>query len=309
MNKVIRVDNYEISHFLNCPMSHFYRFEENLTPLGAKVGPAFGIVIHKAREEWHKYLKDRMIEVNLGDKKIEQEALDVGVKALHSSYQSQMGSFPFVSDHHTATNAETLFRKYVDRFPPTLYQPVEAEMPFVVELGTTPSGIKVEYTGAIDGLCRFYGKLKVMDLKTTSFFPGAMWAAQWRTSGAFMGYCWAAERILRQEISGLVLHGVWVHTPPKTTRGKAYDEYFRADLITYLPEQLEEWRQNILHAVDLREEMRESGKWIYNFSMACRFCDFKTLCSASPDERVALKNIYYKKATWNPLREERVVDE
>jgi hypothetical protein len=296
MNEVIRVDNYEISQYLDCEQKDHYRFVEKLAPTEPSVALGFGITLHKGREVWHlSYLEG----------KPESEAINDGVQAIHTTWQEQLGSLPFVEDRHTVHNAEVIFRKYCERFPSTVYEPIKVEMPFVVELGTSPGGIQVEYSGVMDELCRFGGALRVLDLKTSSFFPGAVWMAQWRTAGSFMGYVWSAEKILGVEVSGMVVHGIWVRTPPKTTRGKAFDEYFRSDLISFSRESLEEWRRNVLQAVDKREEARAKGTPQLNLGSGCRFCGYKTLCSAGPMERDALKRIYYKKEEWTPLASEK----
>lgn len=305
-NEVVRVDNYEISHYLDCETKDHYRFVEELVSVDGSAGLGFGITLHKAREVWHKcYLGDveTCLEYGVGGGN-EKEAIDAGVSALHKTWTKEMGRFPFVDDRHTAPNGEALFRKYAERFSSSVYEPIQVEMPFVVELGVTPLGISVEYSGVMDELCRFGGSLRVLDLKTTSFFPGAVWMAQWRTAGSFMGYVWSAERILQTQVSGMVLHGIWVRTPPKTARGKSFDEYFRSDLITFTSEHLEEWRRNILLAVDKRAEARTRTPQL-NLGSACRFCSYKTLCSAGPSEREALRSIYYKKERWTPLAEER----
>lgn len=215
-----------------------------------------------------------------------------------------------VDEKRSLENAHTLFRGYTAKFINQGYIPKQVEVPFDIEVGISLRGNVIHRTGIFDELCIFGGRPYVLDFKSTSIYPGATWMDAWRTNDQFMGYLWAARQVFG-EAHGVIVHGVWVHSPAKTSRAKyKLDDYFTSDIITFTDKQIEEWRTKFLRVMDRMQDDQASGQYDSNWGTACKaygvLCDYHKWCSADPGARPMVENIYYERIAWTPLAEERL---
>jgi hypothetical protein len=285
-------------------MKYKLRLQENLVTKGSSPGRGFGSVLHKAREVWRQGLKDG---------KPHPIALQEAQTALDNEYKKVIGAGIGLDERRSLANAKLLFNGYTAKFSGQNYTPVHVEVPFKVNMGKSPAGNEVYRTGIIDEVCQFQGRQYVLDFKTSTPYPGGSWFDGWRTSDQFMGYLWVARQIYG-ETHGVIVHGVWVHTPAKTSRAKyKFEDYFTADIITFSDGQLEEWREKFLRAVDRREADKQSGEFDSNFGSACKAygmtCDYFKWCSSDPKIRPQIESIYYDRIKWTPLDDERLTAE
>lgn len=299
---IIESDSYSMDIYKDCPRKYNLRINQHLVPkTRAGGGRGFGSVLHKGRELWRQAIKG-----GAGY----DDAREAGLKGVQMEWFVNFGMKTEVDPKRSLANAELLFNGYVNKFQGHPYIPISIEEPFIVDAGTTPMGHVVKRTGLMDEYCEFHGRRYVLDLKTTSLYPGGSWMDAWRTSGQFMGYVFAARR-LHGVCDGVIVHGIWVHTPPaRTTNKYKFDDYFTADIINFSDEQIEEWRVDFLRSIDRREEDNARGEFTANFNTACKtaygLCDFHKWCSSTPLIRPSVENIYYAKQIWQPLEAERL---
>lgn len=300
---VIECDATAIGLWKDCPRKFDLRINRGLVPK-ARVGGGRGMggALHRAREVWRTALMSGVHH---------DVALTQGLGALSIEWNASFGA-GIVDEKRSLANAENLFRGYAAKFGSHNYTPIAIEKPFSIAVGTTPAGHVVNRTGLMDEYCEFNGRRYVLDLKTSSVYPGGSWMDAWRTSEQFLGYVFAAQAIYGQ-CDGVIVHGIWVHTPPQRSTNKyKFEDYFTADIISFSAAQVEEWRDDFLHTIDRREEARARNHWSPNLGSTCKtvygLCDFHKWCSSTPEIRPQVENIYYAHQVWQPLAESRLGD-
>jgi PD-(D/E)XK nuclease superfamily protein len=297
----IHADAFEMGLYRDCARKFDLRINQNLVSKTGGPGRRFGSVLHKAREVWRKGIMSGL-------------ARDVAYlnaqAALEQEYLKIIGTGVGLDERRSLENAKKLFSGYTTKFVNHGYQPLAIEVPFDLEVGTSPEGHKVYRTGIFDEFCNFNGRPYVLDFKTATPYPGAAWFDGWRTSDQFMGYLWASRQ-LYGDTHGVIVHGVWVKAPAKTNRSKyKFEDYFTADIITFTDAQLDEWRERFLDVVDRRERDRLNNNFQPNWGSACKAygstCDYFKWCTADKATRPLVEPIYYDKVAWTPLAEERL---
>jgi len=301
MGKIIECDATAIGLFKDCPRKYDLRINQGLVPKArAGGGRGFGGALHKGREVWRTALMH---------KHLPQHAYEEGLQAMRDEWNASFGG-GIVDEKRSLANAEALFSGYVSKFSSHNYVPLAIEEPFSLDVGTTPEGHVVHRTGLMDEYCEFNGRRYVLDLKTSSVYPGGSWMDAWRTSEQFLGYMYCARRI-HGTCDGVIVHGIWVHTPPKRSGNKyKFDDYFTADIVSFSAGQLEEWHKDFLDTIDRREEARARGHWSPNLNSTCKtvygLCDFHKWCSSTPEIRPQVESIYYAHQAWQPLAATRL---
>ena len=301
MSNEIQCDATAIGLWKDCPRKYDLRINRGLVPKArAGGGRGMGGALHKAREVWRN-------ATMVGKSHV--VALEEGLAALRAEWTGSFGT-QIVDANRSLTNAETLFRGYAAKFASHNYKPITIEEPFSVDVGVSPNGHVVKRTGLMDEYCEVNGRQYVLDLKTSSVYPGGAWMDAWRTSEQFLGYVDAAQR-LHGTCDGVIVHGIWVHTPPQRSTNKyKFEDYFTADIVSFSASQLDEWREDFLDTIDRREEARAKGKWSPNLGSTCKtiygLCDYHKWCSSTPEIRPQVENIYYVHQAWQPLAEQRL---
>jgi len=302
MSIQIETDAFAEGTFRDCNRKYDLRINRGLVSKGrAGGGRGFGSVLHKAREVWRR-AQMRNAPAS--------EALSEGIDALRAEYAIAFPPGIQTDERRSLANAEILFNGYTRKYGRHNYVPITIEEPFNVLAGTTPQGRTVHRTGIMDEYCDFNGRRYVLDLKTSSIYPGGSWLESFRLSEQMLGYVYAARQ-LHMECDGAIIHGIWVHTPPKTSRNKYKPEdYFTAEIITFSDAQIEEWRQDFLASIDRREEAQATGVWSPNWGGACKtvygLCDYAKWCSSTPEIRPQVEQIYYEHQAWQPLELQRL---
>lgn len=302
MPEEITCDAYAMGVYKDCEQKYNLRINRGLVSKGRGGGSrGFGSAMHKAREMWR-------LSLMRGDS--DSHALEQGLIGLRDEFALMSPVSIAPDERKTLANAELLFRGYTAKFVRHNYKPITIETPFSVDAGTTAGGRVVKRTGIMDEYCEFNGLRYVLDLKTSAIYPGGSWMDVWRTSEQLLGYVYAA-RALYGSCAGAIIHGIWVHTPPKTTRNKyKLEDYFTAEIINFSDAQIDEWQFDFLASIDRREEARASGHWSPNLGSACKsvygLCDYFKWCSSTPEIRPQIEQIYYERQAWQELSADRL---
>lgn len=302
---VIVVDAFEMGVYRDCARKFDLRIRKNMVTKGQQGGGrSFGSVLHKGREMWRRAQMTG---------KPNDLALVAGLTALDTEHKNLFGTGVMTDERRSLTNARALFTGYTAKYSLQPYKPIHVEIPFKLFVGHSPGGHEVWRSGILDEYCEFNGRTYVLDFKTSTVYPGSGWFDGWRTSDQFMGYLWASRQLLGAT-HGVIVHGVWVHTPAKTSRAKyKFEDYFTSDIITFSDGQLEEWKEHFLDSVDKRQRDIEADSFTPAWGSACkaynRNCDFFKWCTSDPAIRPSIEKIYYDRVKWTPLSDERLTAE
>ena len=296
-------DNTKLSAWQNCEQQGDYAhgYEgTGIIPKEPSVALAFGLGFHAMADAWcNQWLR--------GENDIEKQHA-----AFIQEWERELPvelreSLELKLDKHSVTNAKRLFQAYCDKFPPTLYKPVEVERPFRFLLGELPSGDEIYWTGILDRIVEFQGETYFLELKTSSRRIDENWLRQFQVSSQLRGYIWAGQQIIGKEFAGAIIHGVEKGAIPKTDRGKrSISEMLGASIVEVSPQLIEKWRVNTLHKIEAIQAAEAAGSYIQNLGDACNAynfsgCPYRQLCGNPKEIRERLIESEYVKRVWNPL--------
>lgn len=164
--------------------------------------------------------------------------------------------------------------------------------------------LHILYTGRIDVILRerSSGQLWVVDHKTSSI-GGKTYYEDFRLSSQTVGYCWAAQKVLQQPVSGLLLNALIIRPLTKTGIGQ---EFTRNNFF-YSPNRLEEWEQNVKTIVTDFVANLVRG-YFPQHTKACMgkygICQYHENCSLPRQQRPSdLASDLFRSVTWNPTHE------
>lgn len=185
---------------------------------------------------------------------------------------------------------------YADIVDPSTYVPSVANLPVYVK------EIHVYWTGKMDLMINLDNALWVMDHKTTSI-AGPSYFREYELAQQTIGYCWAAQQIYGQPVTGLLLNAIIGR--PLTKTGTGTD--FQRQRYYYRPDQLEEWNLDIctLTADFIANLTRgffpRETKWCVGKYGVCPYFE---VCTLPPTQRLSfLSSDYFTNVTWSPLAE------
>jgi len=300
-------DNTKLSAWMNCEMQGFYAhgYEgTGIIPKEPSVALAFGLGFHAMVEEWClQYLKG-----------VEDEAAQYTAferEWIRELPVERREALELKLDKHSVANAKRLFRGYKEKFPVSLYKPLEVEKPFRFYLGQARPGLDVYWSGILDRIVEFQGETYFLELKTSSHRIDENWLRSFQVSGQLRGYIWAGQKLVGKDFAGAIIHGVEKGAIPKTTRAtRTVSEMIGASIVEVSPQLIEEWRQNTLDKIASISHTVTAGRYVMNLGDACNAynwsgCSYRDLCGADIGMRERLIESGYVKRIWNPLDPEQ----
>ena len=302
--KVKTYDNTALNNFQTCQKKYEYFIRSGIVPPDTSEPLAFGIALHAGREKYQLLTMSGVTHL---------DASDAAVRRFTEVWDEEMPArmkVPTkVSDRRGKNNGTRLLLGYLGKYG-SFTKPLHIEVPFAVHIGRSPGGEDVLVSGIIDEICEFNGQTYVLDLKTSSYEPDGRFFSAFHTSSQMMGYVHCVEETLGIPIAGAMIHAVWVRSIGSVKPRKvSLPDHFRADVITYTPEQLDEWKTNVLHTVDDIKSAEKRNYFRFNWGDACKNyggCEYVKICGATPLIRPQIINNDYKRSTWNPLGADRV---
>ena len=302
-------DNTKLSAWQNCEQQGHYAHPLNGPGIVAKepsIALAFGLGFHAAAEEWC----NQAIRLRLEDEATQYEAF---LKARNQELPPEViEHIDMTQNKHSVANFQRLFRGYKEKFPVSLYKPLEVERPFRIRLGEAKPGLAIYWTGVLDRIVEFQGGTYFLELKTSSHRIDETWLRQFQVSGQLRGYIWAGQQLLGKAFDGAIIHGVEKAPIPKTGRARSVGELIGASMVEVAPELLEEWRHNTLDKIASIHAAAAAGRYTKNLGDACNAynfsgCPYRNLCGAPIGMRQQITEERYVKRVWNPLADRRSV--
>lgn len=177
------------------------------------------------------------------------------------------------------------------------------EYAFAIDTEVTLFGWRVIYIGKLDALIRKPEGLFVFDYKSTSMLGETFWNEK-AIDEAQRGYCWSVKKSIGTEPCGYIIRAIALRKPTRTGTSIEFEtqRFFTAQP----PGQLDEWFDNMISEVEVFLWHVSRNKFpMYHKSCITRYnksCEFYEVCSARPDERLALlQGGGFEHNNWSPL--------
>lgn len=303
---VIRIDNSSLERFTTCARSAQYYLVDRREPSGLKSALYFGSAIHAALEIFYGEYDGKVTEV-----------LPEFLMKVQAAMEPMFPANQDVDEWRTLDKAMETIISYVAATEFDIFQVYQHDnKPFVEQYFELPMGdilfqesfdgiyherLQVMWTGRIDLIVKQDHALWVMDHKTTSIV-GQNFFADFLNSSQALGYVWAAQQLLGQEVSGLYLNAIAARKPSKT--GKPFE--LGRQKFPYDQSRIEEWHYNTLTLIgDFCANLQRNffpmeTKWCVGKYGQCPYLD---ICSLPPQGReMVLHSNLYQNVTWTPKK-------
>lgn len=301
--KTITADNHVVETFRTCEEKARLGLQEHWRPSASAPALAFGIAVHAARASYKQAIMNGHTLANAGE-----YGLQKGLQIWDAEMPPEMKTEVMQDDKRSRKNFERLVRGYFNKYGGADFQPIHVEVAGKHFLGTTPDGWKFDYVYTIDEVVRHRDKIYPLEFKTHSDIfgpPNDRYFSQFNNKASVTGYIWACEKEFGYDISGAIIHAMWVQGEPKPGyKGKyTLPDYFKMDYSYRDQAQIDEWIHNtLLTGDDIVRSVREN-RWKRADGLACVLyngCSFKKICEATPGIRERLLEIDFVRNEWNP---------
>jgi len=311
-DNVFSIDNSSLERQTTCPRSAEYYICNRREAADDRTALGFGKAVHQVLETLY-----RNLDAPLDEKR---RLMVASADAAFTVYQ------PPGEDFRNYDMMMKVIDGYLDRYPfeeGSNYvlpsgQPA-IEVPFAVPIGELsvganllvrrPDGTVVEravdkitvvWTGRIDRIYEFAGRLYIKDHKTTSMM-GPNYFKEFDLSSQVYGYVHSASKLLNRQVHGFCVNAIAVRRPTKTGKALEFERY----IVPLDQSLLDEWLDDTLHIVSDFIEMARRGyfpkhtKWcVGKYGM----CPYQPICSLPPAHReMMLASGIYRDVTWSPL--------
>ena len=285
-------DSSMISAFKSCNRKGAWSYIDHYKPKGESIhlhaGGAFAKGLEVARNEY--YLK----------KTSREDSVAIGMIALMEAY----GDFSAPEgSSKTLDRMMGAFEYFNESFPlgDDNFEPLEfhdnklgIEFSFAEPLDVLHpiTQLPILFSGRADMIGHYMDGIYLEDDKTTSSL-GASWAKQWELRSQFSAYCWAAKKILKLPIKGVLVRGISIL---KT-------KYETLPTITYRADwEIERWKEQTERDIRKLIQSWEEGYYDYNLDYSCNEyggCQFNLVCkSKHPDTWLESD---FERKVWSPL--------
>jgi hypothetical protein len=276
--KEIKLDNYSLSLFRECPRKYSNRIQQGLIPLTTGGGMApellFGIAIHNAM-----------------DTLFAEQNVDLACERFLDSYQ------PVPEDtKRTPGRGISIIEDYWKRWSRDndRYDMAVSEVKFELLLGNI-GDYAVFYGGLIDKVLIRDNKTFLMDHKTSSWESTYLIPA-YAQSQQFKGYIWAGQHPnLKLDNCNQLIVDVLLIKPKN-------NDFFRSE-VRCNELDITEWRAGILQTVQLMLMCDQAEVWPQFGKESCtswnRLCSYFELCDASQSLRSGMQEGLYTVEHWD----------
>jgi hypothetical protein len=292
------IDSTSLGAFKKCPRYYQYTIVEGWQPKELSVHLHFGILLHSALERY---------DHAKAEGKGHEDARDVMLDwALKETWNSELGR-PWISGDNIK-NRISLLRTiiwYVEHFGEndslstvllTNGKPaVEVSFRFDTGLVYESTGEKILLCGHIDRIADLNGDHYVSDRKTTKYGLDPRFFSGFTPDNQFSIYTIAGGVALGKKTKGLILDGIQI--------GVNFTRFAR-NIVPRPEGVLEEWIKDFGFWARQMETCALEGYWPMN-DKGCHMyagCEFRDICSRSPETRQQWLNSNFTKRVWDPLQ-------
>jgi hypothetical protein len=286
-------DSTSLSTFAACPRKYLYSILQGWTAEIKSAHLSFGEHYARALEHFHKHIAAGV--------PYDDAVRSVVREALIATWDNEAGA-PQEWMHNTKTR-DTLIRSivwYLEHFRNDPMQTVilsdgrpAVEYSFSVDLSD-----EYVYCGHIDRLVTYgdAGDIYIQDQKTSGSAVTPRFFDKYSPDYQMTGYTWAGQIIFNLPVKGVVIDAAYVAV--------GFTDFAR-QAITRSDRQLEEFRTEALHYIELARRCHEANYYPMNRTACGNYggCEFRRVCSAVPGIRQnLLEGNYRKQDRWDPIR-------
>lgn len=291
-------DSVSRDYILTCPRKYQLAIRQGWQPKHTALPLQFGLAFHELMEHFHKRRATGYSKLN---------ALRQGVReALHLG--NELGPDP--KGYRTR---ESLLRAFIWYHLNYWNDPTQtvilANGKAAVELSfryeapgiTAPDGTPYLFTGHLDRLATFGGKVYAPDYKTTQQTISADWFSKYRMDDQMSGYDFGVRVTYGPETAGVLVDGIQLAvTFTRFQRGFALRTEAQRD----------EWMWDTIRWIKLAEEFAVAEvdlghtQWPMN-RKACHHyggCMFLEVCEKHPSVRQQWLEREFEQRPWDPLK-------
>jgi hypothetical protein len=281
---IISLDSQVLSSMQTCPTYYAYRHVLNMKPRKISLA-AIGLPTDQPKAERkssslalglvaHDALKVHYEQIRAGNKP--SDFLPLVLSRIESSGEE---------NELTQKERQHIFQMYVEyvaKYENERFEVLAVEE-FFQKLLYEDDNYIVYYTGITDLVVGIQDLVMPYDHKTFSsyFKPHGL-------ENQFQGYAWALG------VSTICVNRIGLNAKLGT---------FERILFSYSPEQLEEWKTNVVLTIQDALVQQESGFYRKNYEACGNYggCRYKRLCTADPNHRdYLIRNEYEEVEPWDP---------
>ena len=293
----LALDSTSLGEFKTCPRKYQYRILEGWVPRAQRIDLVFGLLIHGGVERYHHAKARGESHAN---------ALDAAVDwTLRETWDSAKQR-PLEMDD-PQKNRISVFRTlvwYLDQWGEA-GDPLQTiilqdgkpavELSFQFGLGIyTQDGEEFIDCGHMDRMVQLQGDLYDTDVKTTRYQLDKKFFSQFSPDNQMYNYMTAGQIIAHKPIKGIIIDGLQI--------GAGFVRNQR-HMLQINQKQIEEWLEELREWLEDLERCARRGYWRKN-DKACnlyRGCEFRGICSRSPEARQEWLEADFQHEMWNPL--------
>jgi len=284
------IDNFALSTHQTCPRKYQHRIIEGWSSRGDSSALVAGAALHAGLAAWNR-----------------GEGLVAAFAAINEEWNKRP---PLnVTDWRTLPKVLATMRQYADHWGQESFRVVGlgtdqalVERAYTLDTGLTlPDGEPIEYGGILDTVVEFNDAYYILEHKTTSVMGAGFWQ-QFKPNNQITGYIWAAMQLSDKPIKGAIVNAIgWF---------KAGATRLERQITTRTPEEIEEWKQNL---VQVCAEIRGHtvGGYYPQRTAACTIygrCTYHGVCEQSPSIREALFSQDFVADKWDHATRDEAKD-
>jgi len=276
-------DSTSLGWFKSCPRKYYYHMIEQWN--SPEMGPnlSFGIFYHSALEEYDH---------------ARAEGLNHDESVFRATFRALKDSFGWESDH-TYKNRFNLIRSviwYCEHFKddPAKTIILESGKPAVELSFRLQVDDDLILCGHLDRVVEFQESFYVMDRKTSSSTISSYYFEGYAPDNQMSLYTLASQIIYKTPVKGVIIDAAQIAV--------GFTRFERG--FTYRTKtQLDEWLDETRLWVKQAHVCAESNHWPMNDKSCHQYggCEFRRICSKSPEVRDRFLESDFKKREWNPL--------
>lgn len=296
-------DSTSLGEFKTCARKYYYSIVQGWQPRGQSPHLAFGIWLHKAREQY-----EHLRAVGTSH---EDALIRVVYLALTWTWNEDLNR-GWVSDHPTK-NRLTLIQTlvwYLDGIAQNdileTYRLANGrpavELSFRFDSGfRTRQDEAILLCGHLDRIAAMGDDLWISDIKTSGHPLGSKFMAGFSPDNQMSLYTIAGKLALGVPVKGVIIDGIQV--------GANFARFGRAQ-VPRSESQSDEWLKDLQWWLDLAEQCAETSHWPMNEKSCGNYaseqnpggCQFRPVCSRPPSARDLWLKSDYIRRVWDPLQ-------
>lgn len=320
------IDNSTLQRLSSCPRKGLYTFTLKKRPNKIRPALVFGSAIHLALETRARLVDQTgFCSIDIQNKMLDKlvEFYQKDENMIESDYRNVNYAVNTIKEYNESYQYDNLIPIEIPDWGPAVELPVAIcagelaiNKTILVSDPDVNSGapfekhidkLRIFLTGKIDRIVEYKGGLCILDHKTSSI-GGPTFFDEFYTSLQFQGYKFAAEKILKRNVSGVIIDAIFCR-PPKADG--SVNRTFDRQYIPINSEMLLDWQLSYLNTIknfiDCHVNQASYGHLAFprnTSSCVTKYgkCDFFDVCMLAPSQRpFILDSGAYTKDTWSPL--------